>query len=67
MSTTKGKYELLKQLIRQAIADYMASEGCGCCSDAEWHAENEKKLAELLDVPMYEDGSGYDFAKFRTK
>ena len=53
--------------IRQAVADYMASEGCSCCRDTEGHVENAKRLAKLLGVPRYKDRSGYDFSKFRTK
>jgi hypothetical protein len=53
--------------VRQAIADYMRSEGCSCCRDIEAHEENKKRLAELLDVPQYEDGSGYDFYQFVTE
>ena len=57
--------ELLKA-IRQAVADYMYSEGCSCCRDTDAHEEHEKKLAELLGVAPYEDGSGYDFSVYRT-
>ena len=57
--------EEIKQ-IRTALADYMYSEGCGCCRDREDHTANEKRLGELLDVPMYDDGSGYDFSQFRS-
>lgn len=53
--------------IRRAVADYMASEGCGCCQDVEAHRIYEKRLAQLLDVPMYDDKSGYNFSKFKTK
>lgn len=52
--------------IRQAIADYMRSEGCGCCRNQEKHDEAERVLAGLLDVPMYKDASGYDFNQFST-
>lgn len=52
--------------IRQAIADYMWSEGCSCCRGGD-HEEHEKIIAELLDVPLYEDSSGYNFSIFRTK
>ena len=52
--------------LRQAVADYMFSEGCGCCSDRDGHTQHTKQLAELLDVPMYADKSGYAFAGFRT-
>ena len=53
--------------IRQAVADYMRSEGCSCCRDDDAHRKHTKILAELLDVPMYEDKSGYDFSKFRSE
>lgn len=53
--------------IRQALADYMLSEGCGCCQDIDAHTESKKRLAILLEVPMYKDGSGYDFSKFESK
>lgn len=52
--------------IRQAVADYMQSEGCSCCEGSD-HAEHEARLAKLLRVPRYKDGSGYDFPKFRTE
>lgn len=55
--------EYVNQL-RRAVADYMASEGCGCCRGSD-HDEHTQQLAELLGVPEYEDGSGYDFARFR--
>ena len=54
-----------KEKVRTAVANYMYSEGCTCCEDYEGHAEDKKVLAELLDVPMYDDGSGYDFSQFR--
>ncbi len=52
--------------IRTAVADYMRSEGCSCCRDIEAHEANTRRLAELLEVPMYSDGSGYDFTLFRS-
>jgi hypothetical protein len=54
------------QKIRQAVADYMSSEGCSCCRDIDAHDKNKKRLAKLLNVPMYEDKSGYDFSQFRS-
>lgn len=53
--------------IRQAVADYMSSEGCRCCQNIEAHERHAAVLAKLLHVPKYKDGSGYDFARFRTK
>lgn len=52
--------------LRRAVADYMASEGCGCCSNHIQHKEDEHALAKLLDVPAFKDGSGYDFRLFAT-
>lgn len=52
--------------IRKAIADYMSSEGCGCCSGSD-HGEDENVIGKLLNVPMYRDKSGYNFSKFRSK
>jgi hypothetical protein len=57
---------LLLQL-RQAVADYMFSEGCSCCQDIEAHREHTKRLAELLNIEPYDDNSGYDFSQFRSK
>ena len=52
--------------IRQMIADYMSSEGCGCCRNHEAHEKHTKALAKVLKVRKYEDGSGYDFAHYRS-
>lgn len=52
--------------IRKAVADYMYTEGCSCCRDIDGHKEAEKRLAKLLRVPKYKDGSGYDFTKFAS-
>lgn len=59
----------MKQMeaVRQALADYMKSEGCSCCRDDYEHKKAEEILAKLLNVPTYPDKSGYDFSKFRTK
>jgi len=43
--------------LRQAIADYMYSEGCSCCRDIEAHKEHEKRLAELLKIELYDDNN----------
>lgn len=52
--------------IRQAFADYRYTEGCACCQSVEGHDEASGRLAKLLDVPAYADGSGHDFHQFRT-
>ena len=53
--------------VRAAVANYMRSEGCSCCRDIEAHLAHEERLAALLRVPRYKDGSGYNFARFRPK
>ncbi len=50
--------------VRQAIADYMRYEGCSCCRNQEKQDEAKARLAGLLNVPKYDDGSGYDFYQF---
>lgn len=60
------KKEELKK-IRQAVSDLYCSAGCSCCRDDIRWEEAQKKLAKLLDIPMYKDKSGYDFYKFRSK
>jgi len=52
--------------LREAIADYMYSEGCSCCQDTESHDEHTARIARLLNVRMYPDKSGYDFSRYRT-
>jgi len=52
--------------IRRAVAEYLYSEGCGCCS-ADNHSENGERLAVLLGVKKYEDGSGYDWESVRKQ
>lgn len=57
--------EIKIKLIRNAIADYMSSEGCSCCEGAD-HDKHQERIAKLLNVPKYKDGSGYDFYKFNS-
>lgn len=52
------------KLLRNAVANYMMSEGCTCCQDIDGHREHEAAIAKLLEVPAYDDGSGYDFPRF---
>lgn len=51
---------------RNALADYMGSEGCSCCRSEERHDEAAKRLAALLRVPQYSDASGFNFRKFAS-
>lgn len=53
--------------VRKYIAAYMFSEGCDCCRDTEEHDKAKEKLAALLKVPKYSDGSGYNFYKYMKK
>ncbi len=53
--------------VRTAVADYMYSEGCSCCRDTEAHEQHTNALGRMLKVQKYDDGSGYNFSKYRTK
>ena len=53
--------------IRRAVADYMRSEGCACCQNVEKHKQAKATLASLLEVPMYDDLSGYNFNQFSSE
>lgn len=55
-----------KKEMKQAIADYMRSEGCSCCRGDD-HSDHKVRIAKLLNVPKYSDGSGYDFRKYESK
>lgn len=63
----KTELSEFKKQVRQAVADYMRSEGCSCCRDVDAHEEHTKRLGKLLKVPMYHDKSGYDFSKYRSE
>lgn len=62
----KPKVTAFRAKVRQALADYVASEGCSCCRGDE-HDKHAEVLAKLLKVPKYSDLSGYDFMRFRSK
>lgn len=51
--------------MRKAVANYMRSEGCDCCSDRDAHEKHNGVLGKMLNVPKYDDGSGYDFSRYR--
>lgn len=58
------EFEEFKARVRTAVANYMRSEGCSCCRDTDAHERHEAALARLLDVPAYDDKSGFDFERF---
>lgn len=72
MYEDKIKSEVMKELrkfkknVKEAIANYMFSEGCSCCEGSN-HDEHKRVIAEMLNVPKYRDGSGYDFSRFCSK
>jgi len=65
LEQAKQKEQVYKYKIRKAVANYMSSEGCSCCEGKD-HKDHAETLAKLLDVPMYDDGSGYNFHQFKT-
>lgn len=74
MKTYKSRYfreageEMTEKMqqVRQALADYIRSEGCSCCQNVPAHQAAAERLAKLLDVPRFDDNSGYDFWSFAT-
>jgi hypothetical protein len=66
MTSAARNEGILRRLVRQAVADYMYSEGCSCCRSEPAHTEHAARLGELLRVPKYKDFSGYDFSQFRS-
>lgn len=49
-------------VIREQVARLHRASGCSCCRDDDAWDAAEKALAELLAIPEYADGSGYDFS-----
>ncbi len=62
-----GGADRFLEVVRQAVADYMRSEGRSCCRDLADHERHAARLGELLRVPKYPDGSGHDFKPFRSR
>lgn len=52
--------------IRRLVADLLGAAGCGCCRDNAGYEAAKTRLAAILRVPKYPDGSGHDFNQFRT-
>lgn len=65
--TEKSQFAKMLAEIRTALADYMRAEGCSCCRDRDAHENAAARLAKLLSVKKYKDGSGYDFSKYRSE
>jgi len=59
--------ESLLQQIRQAFADYYASEGCDCCENTEPHKEALLRLGKLLGAERYNDNSGFNWLKYQSE
>jgi hypothetical protein len=50
---------------RRGLADYIYTEGCSCCQNVSGHKAAAEQLALILNVPAYDDRSGYNFTKYR--
>lgn len=66
MGTKNKKRRATVAQIREAVANFLAEEGCSCCRGRDYD-ERKAKLAELLDVQAFTDGSGHDFGFYQTK
>lgn len=51
--------------VRDLVAKLYCASGCSCCRDDDaWDAAS-KALGALLDIPKYEDRSGWDWYSVR--
>lgn len=64
---SKASLSKYRDEVRQAFADYVASEGCSCCRNTEAHEESFDTIAMLLNIPRYKDGSGWNVYKFTRR
>jgi hypothetical protein len=55
-----------RQELRRLVSDLVRSAGCSCCRDDHGWEEAQEKIAKILKVPKFDDGSGYDFYKFAS-
>jgi hypothetical protein len=56
-----------RKAVRNAVANYMRSEGCGCCGNREDHDKHREILGRLLRAAKYKDGSGHDFRRYERE
>ena len=47
--------------VRDLVATLWCASGCSCCRDDDAWGKASHELAELLGIPKYDDGSGYDW------
>ena len=53
--------------IRRAVGDLVRSAGCSCCRNDEGWEDALERLGKLLNIPKFDDGSGYNFWQVATK
>ena len=54
------RLQLTKQ-VREAFVMFWKAQGCSCCEDTDASDKYGSRLAELLNIPLYDDGSGVDY------
>ena len=47
--------------VREDFCMFWKAQGCSCCEDIEASEKYGRRLAESLDIPLYDDGSGVDY------
>lgn len=55
------------EAIKEHAVGVWCSKGCTCCEDTERMEFHEAELAKLLDIPAYDDESGYQFYAIRDE
>lgn len=56
----------LLEKLRITFADYVTSEGCGCCKNNILNDKASLKLGKSLDAEMYKDNSGVNWNKYKS-
>lgn len=67
LTKMRAERDELVGALRKAVADYKWSEGCSCCQNVKAHEKADARLAELLKPDAYEDGSGWNWSKYKTE
>jgi hypothetical protein len=47
--------------VRDDFCMFWKAQGCSCCEDTEASEKYGRRLAESLNIPLFDDGSGVDY------
>lgn len=66
-ANSTAQLEAENAALREWVAKLYCAAGCDCCRDTDGWYEAAGKLGEMLNIPKYDDGSGYDFYAVRDQ